>query len=384
MVLGQEPGYKHRVSQIVDKTVPTHLAIAGRSRRAVGAMKRRWLRYRERRQYVRWFRKYVQRSASDRSRLERAAARVTVPPLISIVMPVYQVPEAWLRSAIGSVRQQIYPNWELCLVDDHSNSESLTRLLQTYARVDPRIRVHFREKRGHICEATNTGFEMATGDYVALMDHDDELSEDALLWVAEQIDGNSGVELIYSDEDKIDEKDRHFDPHFKPDWSPDLFLTSNYINHLTVLKRSRVEQVGGMRTGYEGSQDYDLLLRVTEGLNPSQIVHVPRVLYHWRSIAGSVAKSAGEKNYAREAALRAVQSHFERNRIRASVTTGFQVHHRVRYPLATPVPKVSLMVPTRDRIDLLQTIVDGILNQTQYDNFELIIIDNDSVESTLR
>jgi len=245
--------------------------------------------------YEKWVETYDSPApAALRSQREQAAA-LTRQPVISVVMPVYNTPERWLRCAIESVRNQSYPHWELCIADDASPEAHLRPLLQDYARADPRIKVSFREKNGHISASSNSALELATGEFVALLDHDDELAPNALFDVAVALNARPATDYLYSDEDKIDEEGRRFEPYFKPDFLPDLFHSQNYTSHLSVYRTTLLRQVGGFRVGYEGSQDWDLALRAIEQSHPDRIVHLPKVLYHWRAIPGSTALLLSEK-----------------------------------------------------------------------------------------
>ena len=216
-----------------------------------------------------------------------------------------------------------------------------------------------RSTNGHISEATNSAFDLATGDFIALLDHDDVLREHALAETAIAINKNPNVQLIYSDEDKLNDYGGRYDPHFKPDFSPDLFLSQNYLNHLTVHAAQNIRRVGGWRKGFEGSQDYDLNLRIIETIAPSQIVHIPKVLYHWRASAGSTAKEGSEKGYAYGAGLRALQDHIARTGVGAKVmpVDGLPVY-RVRYNAPDAAPLVSLIIPTKDQVDVLKCCID--------------------------
>lgn len=299
-------------------------------------------------------------------------------PVISVLVPLYQTPERWLRRCIESVLAQVYPKWELCLVDDASPDSRVGEIAREYGASDERIRFVRRPSNGHISESSNTALGIATGEYVALLDHDDELRPHALLEVAEAITSGADVALVYSDEDKIDEAGRRFDPYFKPDWDPDLLRSQNYLCHLTTIRASLVREVGGFRTGFEGSQDHDLVLRCTERLEPGQIRHVPKVLYHWRAIPGSTALSRDAKDYASSAGARAVAGHLQRSHPGAGVDELSHGHYRVRWPLPVPAPKVSLVVPTRDRVELLRMCVQSVLERTEYPDFEVVIVDNGS------
>lgn len=256
---------------------------------------------------------------SEQQRVEqsRAARRLALRPTISILMPVHEVEPRWFRAAVQSVLAQTYDNWQLCIADDASTRVDL---LAEFDRLpaEPRIRFTRRARNGHICAASNTAAELATGDFIALMDHDDALAPDALYEVAKLLADLPATDLIYSDEDKIDDRNHRYDPQHKPAWSPELLLSYNYINHFTVLRRSLFERVGRFRPGFEGSQDHDLLLRATE--QTDRIAHIPRILYHWRSLPTSTASSAGVKGYMHTSGRRAVAEALSRRGMTAALT----------------------------------------------------------------
>lgn len=244
--------------------------------------------------------------------------RFRVRPTFSILVPVYNVDPQWLTAAIDSVRAQVYPHWELCLADDASTRLDLLRYLERLPD-DPRIKLVRREANGHICHATNSAADLATGEFVALLDNDDALAPHALFAVARLLQDHPDADLVYSDEDKIDAAGRRYDPQFKPDWSPELLLSYNYVNHFTVVRRCVFEKAGRYRPGYEGSQDHDLLLRVTE--RTDRVYHVPEILYHWRSLPSSTASAAGVKRYVHTAGRKAVGDALARRGVRASLVT---------------------------------------------------------------
>jgi GT2 family glycosyltransferase len=279
-----------------------------------------------RRDYIRWIETHEAKSiaAVDVSQLRST-------PLISIILPVYNVEEKWLRLCLDSVTAQIYPTWELCIADDASTAAHIRPVIEEYAARDARIKVVFRETNGHISAASNSALELATGEFTALLDHDDELSRDALFRVAREIDEFPDAAVIYSDEDLIDERGNRSDPKFKPDFSRDLFYSFNLVTHLSVFRTELLRAVGGFRVGFEGSQDYDLALRVLERVDETQIRHIPRVLYHWRTISGSVAHAMDEKPYAHERARAAIREHFQRTGVDAEVTEASEHLHRVSY-----------------------------------------------------
>ncbi|HYZ40734.1 MAG TPA: glycosyltransferase family 2 protein, partial [Stellaceae bacterium] len=302
-------------------------------------------------------------------------------PVISVLMPVYETPPAYLRAAIESVRAQLYPHWQLCIADDASQSLEVRRILEHYRALDRRIKVCYRNSNGHISAATNTALELAEGRFVALLDHDDVLPEHALFEVAAIIVCDPEIDLIYSDEDKIDDKGRRFAPYFKSGWNPDLLLSQNMFSHLGVYRRSLVESIGGFREGYEGSQDYDLVLRASTLTSPERICHIAHILYHWRAVAGSAALRPDAKDYALIQARRAIADHLRERGIEAEVGPGLCTNfHRVRYSLPNSAPRVSIIIPTRDRVNLLERCVAGILHHTDYPDTEILIVDNQSKE----
>ena len=248
--------------------------------------------------YSKWTRRFDTLTDEIRAKMRRIADGFAYKPLISVVMPCYNPKPEWLREAIESVRRQIYPHWELCIADDASTDPTIRSIMEDYSRRDARIRVVFRSINGHISAASNSALALAAGEYVALLDHDDILAEQALFWVAEAINRHPDAGLIYSDEDKITESGIRRDPNFKCDWNYDLFLSQNMICHLGVYKAWLLCKIGGFREELEGAQDYDLALRFIEQLYPSQIVHIPRVLYHWRVHQNSAAQNANAKPYA--------------------------------------------------------------------------------------
>lgn len=280
--------------------------------------------------YAKWVDRHDKLTSSVRLELLLQDAAFAIRPKISIIMPTYNTNRDWLCDAIESVRAQTYANWELCIADDASTEPHVREVLDKYASIENRLRVKFRETNGHICAATNSALELAAGDWIALLDHDDVLAPDALFWVAKVINDNPGAQMIYSDEDKIDQDFKRFGAYFKPAWDRHLFLGQNMFSHLGLFKADLVRQVGGFREGYEGSQDYDLALRCAEHVHPSQIIHIPRVLYHWRVHEQSTAHSHDAKPYAITAGVRAVQDHFHRTNVRAiceQVRAGFHIKY---------------------------------------------------------
>lgn len=327
--------------------------------------------------YGEWMRQYDTLNDADRADIQLHMVTFAKPVTFSVVMPTYNTPENFLRKAIESVLGQIYPLWELCIADDASTFPHVRQVLEEYARKDPRIKVVFRRQNGHMSAASNSALDLATGDYVALLDHDDALSEHALYWVAAEIVSYPDAELIYSDEDKMDEKGRRCDPYFKPDWNPELLLGQNYINHLGVYKRERVERLGGFRLGYEGSQDWDLLLRFTDDLAPEKIRHIPAVLYHWRMLVNSTASDLSAKPYVVDAAKKAIAEALQRReQIFVLDNTCNGMFHLPRFAIINN-PLVSIIIPTRNGLEDLRKCLDS-LHLTDYSQVEFLIIDNQS------
>ncbi|MFQ3683985.1 glycosyltransferase [Roseiflexus sp.] len=318
---------------------------------------------------------------------QRAASKhLRWQPLISVIMPVYNAPADLLIRAVESVLAQSYPKWELCIVDDGSSEAHVRPVLQRLARRDRRIRVQFVDQNGGIAFASNRCLAMARGDFVVFLDNDDELAPHALFMVAELLSHHPDADLVYSDEDKIGPDNRREQPFFKPDFSYDLLLSYNYICHLLALRRSLVTEIGGFRAGYDGAQDYDLVLRVVERTRRSRIHHIPDVLYHWRIIEGSTSANYWNKPKAMEASLRLLDEHLTRmlgegygalEVFRLSDTA--PPVYRPRYALVDQ-PLVSVVIGTRDQLNMLKPCVDS-LAATTYSHYEIIIVNNNSSEA---
>ena len=331
--------------------------------------------------YSSWIRAYDTITRSDRRRIRAHIRRFKTRPLISVLLPVFNIEMQWLRRAIQSVHDQLYSDWELCIVDDGSTAPHVWPLIGQFVRSDRRIRARRLETSGHISVASNAALELAHGDFVAFLDHDDELAPTALYFAALEMNSAPNVKLIYSDEDKLDSQGRRCDPHFKTDWNPDLFPAQNFVSHLSLISTTLVREVGGFRTGYEGAQDYDLVLRCTERLTPAQIHHIPRVLYHWRCSTESTASFGDSKPYAHDAALRAVAEHFQRTGLsEVKLTRHRRLYRRVVFSVPPDQPLVSIIIPTRDHFTFLRRCVESLVNKTAYRNFEIVVIDNGSRE----
>lgn len=319
---------------------------------------------------------------ADRAGIAAHIARMIAPPTISVIMPAYNSDERFLREAIASVRGQLYPHWELCVADDASPAPHVWAVLQEAAAQDSRIKATRRAENGHISAASNTALTLATGAFVALMDHDDLLAPHALYEMAAELEAHPDADMLFSDEDKVDAAGRRGEPYFKPGWNPELMLGQNVVKHLVVVRRSLMEKVGGLRGGFEGSQDWDLVLRVSEATTPARIRHIPAILYHWRQQEGLASFSTAQLERCQDAARRAVLEHLERT---GSPGAEIEILPKgglmsVKRLLPQPAPLVSVIVPTRDRAELLAQCAEGVLNGTDYRNLELLIVDNDSVE----
>lgn len=329
-------------------------------------------------QYQKWLNKNYPKPAKLR-KIKSLVTQLTYQPLVSIIVPVYNAPESFLRQAIESVIEQVYENWELCLADDCSTNLNIRLILEEYALKDERIKVTFRAENGHICQTSNSALELATGEYIALLDHDDLLPPHALATVVELLNQHPKADFIYSDEDKVDADNIHKDPFFKPDWCPDSFLARMYTCHLGIYRRSLVEQIGGFREGFEGSQDYDLVLRITE--KTENIYHIPDVLYHWRIHLQSTAADSNVKPYAVNAAQNAIAEALERRDEAAIVTPAkFPGVYTVRYKIRK-TSLVSIIIPTKDLADALEVCLKSIFSKTTYPDYEVIVIDNGSREA---
>lgn len=330
--------------------------------------------------YPEWSKQYQNIGLENGQLVAQKIAGFKNTPLISIVMPVYMPKHAWLKEAIDSVINQSYTNWELCIADDASNDEDLKKILTSYMQKDARIKVHFSKVNGHISVASNAAIHLATGGWMALLDHDDILFKHALLWMVDALNENPDAKLFYSDEAKISESGVIFAPYFKPDWNRDLFYSHNMICHLGMYSLPIVKKIEGFRVGFEGAQDYDLALRFIEQIEDRQIHHIPRVLYWWRAHEASTASSGAAKSYAEPAGERALNEHFQRISVEA-VAESTESGYRVKYQLPTNPPLVSLIIPTRNAKNLVRQCIESIVDKTTYPNFEIILVDNNSDDS---
>jgi GT2 family glycosyltransferase len=332
--------------------------------------------------YAAWVQLYDTITDDDRQAIKAAIDRMAARPAISVVMPAYETPEPYLRAAIESVCAQLYPDWELCVADDASQSPHVRKVLEEYRSGNSRIKICYRSENGHISAASNSALALATGDYVALLDNDDILPEHALYMVAAAIAEDPSIDLLFSDEDKLDGEGRRFDPYFKPDWNPELILGQNMFSHLGVYRRSLIEEVGCFRLGYEGSQDHDLVLRASARTTPERIKHLSHILYHWRAVPGSTATDVENKTYAAEAGRRAVGDYLAQQGISATVEPSPAANfHRVRYPIAEPRPLASLIIPVGAGLETVEACLSGMLERTDYKSLELLIVVNSGTRS---
>jgi GT2 family glycosyltransferase len=331
-------------------------------------------------EYQKWLQQH-RASASDLERMRHEALAFAFQPLISIIAPVFDTRAPWLEEAVQSVLAQVYENWELILIDDASTNPETLEVLSRQSSRDARIRLIRLEQNGGISVASNRGLAEAQGEWIGLLDHDDLLEPDALFQTAKLLQTHSDADLIYSDEDKFTEEG-FAAPMLKPDWSPDFFLACNYLCHFITVRRELVLRIGGFSSQFDGSQDYDLLLRAIE--RTDQIHHIPRVLYHWRQSASSSSSGLRQKPGQFEAGRRAIGEHLRRKGIRGHVAIDWRTHaYWVKRELAE-VKKISIIIPVRDRIGLLARCIESITTRTSYPNYEIVVVGNDSQSEEVR
>lgn len=330
--------------------------------------------------YDAWYRKQM---PSQEELQKQRSTKFEFEPKISIVVPTYNTKVEFLEAMVDSVINQTYSNWELCLADGASTNNDTIERLKKYESEDERIKVKFLTENYMISGNTNEGLKMVTGEYVALLDHDDLLTEDALYHYIKILNEDPSVDFMYSDEDKIDEKElEFFGPHFKQDWAPDTLRSYNYITHFSVFSKELLDKVGNFNSEFDGSQDFDIILRLTEQAN--KVVHIPRILYHWRVHNGSTAAGIDVKPYAIEAGRRAIEEHLKRNNIKGIVKRGnFSGCYKVEYDILNN-PKVSILIPNKDEVNTLKKCINSILNKSTYENYEIIIIENNSEHKDIK
>ena len=315
------------------------------------------------------------------AKLKRESDKLTYRPLISILVPTYNTDHEFLRDCLESVLAQVYDNWELCIVDDASPDEGVREIIKEYAALDPRIKYKFLRKNQHISGATNEAIKLAEGEFVSLFDHDDILWPNALYEVVRALNNNRELDFIYSDEDKITEdRTQHLAPFFKPDWNPDFLHSVNYITHFSTIRKSLLEDVGGLRPKFNGAQDWDLFLRITS--KTRKIYHIPTIVYSWRIHDLSTAKSTDTKPYVIEAQKQAIEEDLKRKGYRDAVVkqdlknSGYW---QVEYPVVGK-PLISIVIPTKNQYKVVKRCIDSIYKKTAYDNFEIILVDTGSTD----
>lgn len=310
--------------------------------------------------------------------LKRQIDLFSYKPKISIIIPVYNVDVNILDNCISSVLKQLYDNWELCLVDDASPNPQIREKIVKYSETDKRIKYKIRRENGHISKATNDGIKLSNGEFIAFMDNDDLLSPNALYEVVSALNRNEDLDIIYSDEDKINTRNKRLKPFFKPDWSPDTILSQNYVCHFLVVRKTLVEMVGGFEIGLDGAQDYDLILKCSEKTKASKIFHISKILYHWRKVEGSTSKNPKAKEYAFDAGKKVIENALIRRGKEGNVNMGASLGTYIIEYNITGLPRVSIIIPTKEHASDLDQCLHSIITKTDYGNYEIIIIDNGS------
>lgn len=338
-----------------------------------------WIRLHERFEpeevpYGPWYEAYV---PDEETLARQRKENFSYEPLISVVVPAYRTPEKFLCQMIDSLLEQTYKNWELCIANGSPEDEEMSRVLETYAKRDPRVRYENLKENLGIAENTNAAFAMAEGEFVGLLDHDDLLAPNALYEVVAALNREPDTDALYTDEDKVTtDLEEHFQPHLKPDFNLDLLRSNNYICHFFVARRTIVEKTGGFRREFDGAQDHDFIFRCVE--QSRRVTHVPEILYHWRTHKASTADNPASKMYAFEAGKRAIEAHLKRMGVEGKVShtkdLGF---FRVQYPVQDK-PLVSIIIPNKDEKEALKTCLDSIFEKTTYQNYEILIIENNS------
>ena len=331
-----------------------------------------------------------EKKSIDENKIKEEIKKFKYFPKFSIVVPVYNTKKVYLNEFIESVRNQYYPNWELCIADDFSDKSYIKPFLKKYTNKDKRIKTIFRERSGHISKCTNSALSLSTGEYICLMDHDDLIPQNALFEFAKKLNEDPKIDMIYSDEDKIDINYYRYEPFFKPSWSPETLEGCMYTAHFACYRTPIVKTLGGFRSGFDGAQDYDFVLRFTE--KTDKIVHIPKILYHWRAIPGSTAQSMDQKNYVLDSAVKALKERVQRMNGEGIVKIGdyagsFQTYYKLKGK-----PLISIIIPTAGyskeirskKVNLLENVISSIYKKTNYRNFEIIVVDNNDLsEKTL-
>ncbi|MBA3387403.1 MAG: glycosyltransferase family 2 protein [Chthoniobacterales bacterium] len=331
-------------------------------------------------EYQAWFERH-RVTPAQASAMREDSQRFVYRPCVSIITPVFNTPVPWLREAVDSVLTQAYENWELILIDDKSSSQELSAFLRELPGKDSRIVLVESPQHGGISAASNRGLEAACGEWIGFLDHDDVLEPDALFQHVKLLQEHHDADLIYSDEDKLTE-DGLDSPIMKPDWSPDFFLSCNYICHFTIIRCELLRQIGGLRSEFDGAQDYDLFFRIIE--RTPRIHHVPRVLYHWRRSAASTADNIRRKPQSLETGRCAVEAHLKRTGKQGHVAVDWRTH---AYWIRRDIPDakmISIIIPVRDRVDLLKRCLSSLTSRTSYEPYEIVVVDNESASDEAR
>jgi O-antigen biosynthesis protein len=317
----------------------------------------------------------------DRKAIRSQIQRLRWKPMISILMSIENTSVQWLKKTIESVRSQLYPNWELFITYDYSVYLDVASLLKEYEHLDNRIRVIYQTQNLSVSVALNSILESIHGEFIALLCQHDQIPEHALYMFAMTLNEKSHLDLIYSDEDRFDEKGQRFDPYFKPDWNPVLFTSHNMISHLSLYRTNLVCEAGGFRKGYDKAQDWDLALRVSEKIPASHIHHIPYILYHKREITDTSAIENHQNFSSDHSEIKVLNEHLQRTKNDGTVTSIDRKHFRIRYTIPSPMPFVSIIIPTRNGLPLLRRCVESILGRTCYPHYEILIVDNQSDDS---
>ena len=318
--------------------------------------------------YLKWF---------EQNKEQKLVKKFTYEPLYSFIIPTYNVSRKYLKECLDSILSQGYQNFEICIADDHSTLKETIDTLKEYEKIDKRIKVTYRKENGMISIASNTAIKMAKGEFIILVDNDDTIEQNSLYYITEALNKDKTIDFIYTDEDKIDFKGNYMEPHFKPDYSPDTLMGVNYICHLSCIRKKLIEEVGYFRKEYDGSQDYDLFLRITEKTN--HIHHIEKVLYHWRQTPTSTAGYLGNKSYAYQAGKRAIEDALKRRKLKGSVLDNPRVStYLVKYENNNEL--ISIIIPMRDKAKITKRCIDSIYEKATYKNFEIILVDNNSKE----
>lgn len=317
--------------------------------------------------YIKWF--------NEQNKIDKYS-KFKYKPLISIIIPTYNVSRKLLSECLDSILNQSYTNFEICIADDNSTLEETKETLKEYEK-NKKIKIVYRKENGMISKSSNSALEIAKGEFIILVDNDDVIEKDALYYIVEALNKNQNIDMIYTDEDKIDFNGNYMEPHFKPDYSPDTLMGVNYICHLCCMRKGIVDELGGFRSEYDGSQDYDLFLRFTEKTN--NIYHIPKILYHWRQTRTSTAGYLGNKNYAYVAGKKALEDALRRRKIKGEVLENPRVStYLIKYKNNNPL--ISIIIPIKDKAKITKKCIDSLYNKSTYSNFEIILVDNNSVE----